>query len=151
MSGKLSDELYTKFHESMPIFCVDIVLKNSEGGFLLVKRSNEPANGQWWLPGGRLLRNETIDEAAVRKIKEEVGLDIKLFKGMNKCYELIFNDSPFSHGRGTHNVTTCVSAEVSDFDDFKLDGNHSELKLFHKVDEDWHPYVKECLREAGIR
>ncbi len=151
MPGKIPDELYMKFHESMPIFCVDIVLKTSKGGFLLVKRSNEPAKGQWWLPGGRLLRDETIGGAARRKIKEEIGLNVQSFKRMNKCYELIFNESPFSHGGGTHTISTCVSAEVSGLDKSNLDGNHSELKLFHKIDKDWHPYVKECLREAGIR
>lgn len=135
----------------MPIFCVDIVLKNSKGGFLLVKRDKEPAKGQWWLPGGRLLRNETIGGAARRKIKEEVGMNVKSFKRMNRCYELIFNEDPFLHGKGTHTISTCVLAKVSNLERYTLDGNHSELKLFHKIDKDWHPYVKECLMRAGIK
>ena len=42
---------------------------------LLVKRAFEPAIGEWSLPGGFMELNETLEEAAIRELKEETNLD----------------------------------------------------------------------------
>ena len=42
---------------------------------LLIQRARAPYFGLWTLPGGRLEPGETAEEAAVREIREEVGLD----------------------------------------------------------------------------
>ncbi|MEQ1901581.1 MAG: NUDIX domain-containing protein [Devosia sp.] len=42
---------------------------------LLIQRRREPAMGLWTLPGGRLEPGETAEQAAIREIKEELGLD----------------------------------------------------------------------------
>lgn len=42
---------------------------------LLVKRGKEPYLGQLALPGGYLRGEETLDEAALRELKEETGVD----------------------------------------------------------------------------
>jgi 8-oxo-dGTP diphosphatase len=41
---------------------------------LLVQRSAEPFKGYWSLPGGFLAPNESLDEAAVRKLDDETGV-----------------------------------------------------------------------------
>lgn len=41
---------------------------------LLVRRSAEPFKDYWSLPGGLLSRDETLDDAAVRKLDDETGL-----------------------------------------------------------------------------
>lgn len=41
---------------------------------LLIQRKREPAMGLWTLPGGRLEPGETAEQAAIREIKEELGL-----------------------------------------------------------------------------
>lgn len=46
---------------------------------MLVKRSNEPFNGYWALPGGALYNNELIYDAARRELYEKTGIkNIKL-------------------------------------------------------------------------
>ncbi|PID58090.1 hypothetical protein CSB45_05215 [candidate division KSB3 bacterium] len=43
---------------------------------LLIKRGRPPAEGQWTLPGGVIEPGESPEEAIVREVREECGLDI---------------------------------------------------------------------------
>lgn len=45
---------------------------------LLVKRGNEPAKGQWAVPGGRIRLGESLQEALKREIKEETNIEIEV-------------------------------------------------------------------------
>lgn len=41
---------------------------------LLIKRLIDPFNGEWALPGGFVLENETLHQAAERKLAEETSV-----------------------------------------------------------------------------
>eukprot|EP00977_Amphora_coffeiformis_P013677 scaffold3642_cov182-Amphora_coffeaeformis.AAC.4 len=76
----LDSDLYAAVVRHTVVCCVDIVLvrRNPENGrreCVLAVRSSEPAKGVWWWPGGRLLKGETFFDTAVRKAKQETGLD----------------------------------------------------------------------------
>ncbi len=45
---------------------------------LLVRRNQEPAIGQWSLPGGAVELGETLNEALKREIQEEVSIKIEI-------------------------------------------------------------------------
>ena len=45
---------------------------------LLVRRGREPLKGLWSIPGGAVEVGETREEALVREIKEETGLDVEV-------------------------------------------------------------------------
>lgn len=45
-----------------------------DGRVLLVRRANPPDAGLWGFPGGKIERGETIEEAAVRELREETGI-----------------------------------------------------------------------------
>ena len=55
-SKTIEEDLYKKIWLEMPIPCVDIIFQNKEGYFLLLKRNNEPLKSEFWLPGGRILK-----------------------------------------------------------------------------------------------
>ena len=42
---------------------------------MLIKRGIEPFKGKWALPGGFIKMEESLDEAALRELKEETGVD----------------------------------------------------------------------------
>ena len=42
---------------------------------LLIKRDEHPAKGKWAIPGGFVDVNESLEEGAIRKLKDETGID----------------------------------------------------------------------------
>ena len=53
-----------------------IFITNRVGELLVVRRANEPAKGTFDLPGGFVDLYETAEEAIMREVKEETGLQI---------------------------------------------------------------------------
>lgn len=48
----------------------------SDGRVLLVRRGKAPLLGQWSIPGGTVELGETLEEALIREMAEETGLDV---------------------------------------------------------------------------
>ncbi len=65
-----------------PMVTVDmVVLTADRKNIVLIKRRNEPCKGCWALPGGFIEMDETLEESAVRELREETLLSgIKLTK-----------------------------------------------------------------------
>lgn len=59
----------------IPINTADAVVIQS-GHILMVERKMEPGKGLWALPGGHIDPNETAQEASLRELYEEAGLDM---------------------------------------------------------------------------
>lgn len=95
---------YKTFLEQMPVVCIDAIIMNNKGQYLLIKRKNEPLKGDYWVPGGRLLKNETLNDAVLRKVKEELGIDSHVVMPIG-VYEDFFDKSPLNPGNGLHTVS----------------------------------------------
>ena len=77
-------ELNNKLYKNIGIHVITTLFTVDKGivKVLLVKRTNEPFNGYWALPGGAMYNNETLEEGARRELKEKTGLEnIKLELG----------------------------------------------------------------------
>ena len=54
---------------------------------LLIKRRTVPFRGYWALPGGRVESGESVEQAIVREVKEETGLDIAITRKIGEYHE----------------------------------------------------------------
>ena len=55
-----------------------VVLIQQDGRLVLVRRDIEPFMGYWSFPSGYVDRAQNVEEEAIREVKEETGLDVKL-------------------------------------------------------------------------
>ncbi|MCY4191190.1 MAG: NUDIX hydrolase [Rhodospirillaceae bacterium] len=60
-----------------PLIGVGVVVWKGEK-VLLIRRGKLPMRGRWSLPGGRQELGETVRETAVREVKEETAVDIRV-------------------------------------------------------------------------
>jgi len=48
-----------------------------EGRVLLIRRGKAPLYGRWVVPGGTVELGETLEQALVREVREETGLEVR--------------------------------------------------------------------------
>jgi len=122
-----------------------------KGKILLGQKSKNrgPYPNTWHLPGGGVdLEIETLEEAMIREIKEETGLEVEKLErdGFDEDYE---NDK---HGELTHYVFLRFNVKVKD-KKVKANDDLVELKWFKKEElkstDLARPLVKH-LKEKGI-
>ena len=152
-SRKIPQNLYKKIVENIPFCCVDMVV-HCKGLVLLLKRKNKPARGVWWLPGGRIYKNETLEHAALRKVYEETGIKSRIKKRIG-VYETLFRKGPFKDLKtGIHTVNICFLVEpVSRNVDVRgLKGNvdYTEYKWISKLERNMHWYTKKVIKDSGV-
>jgi len=58
-----------------PLLTVDCVVFDRAGRLLLIKRAKPPFKGAYALPGGFVEIGETVEQAALRELREETGVE----------------------------------------------------------------------------
>lgn len=147
MARFIPQDLYNQIMENVPIPCVDIAIVQ-DGAVLLVKRDDAPAKGQWWVPGGRVLKGEMMTDTARRKAREEVGIECHIGPIVHTA-ETIFPDGP--NGIPIHSINSCFFLYPKEKQaQPKLDEHHEEWKWVNSIPDGLHPYVERCLWGAGL-
>jgi 8-oxo-dGTP diphosphatase len=63
-----------------PLLTVDCVVFDRADRLLLIRRKEPPFKGRWALPGGFVDIGETVEQAALRELNEETGVEGKLVR-----------------------------------------------------------------------
>ena len=116
-----------------PLVSIDLVIVDKDARILVGKRTNEPALGTWFVPGGRIGKDETLDAAFARIAIDELGpgdwsrADATPLGVFEHFYSANFTGSD---DMSTHYV---VIAYAINADDFRLD----RLPLDQHSDFEW--------------
>ena len=131
MSKLIPEKVYKEIMREIPVLTVDALIRNNHGKFLLAKRNNKPLQGEWYIPGGRVLKNETLKNAIRRKVKQELGLKVISAIPVG-YYEDFFKANPFSLKSGVHTVSIVFNIKTENFN-VKLNDEHSDWNFFREL------------------
>jgi ADP-ribose pyrophosphatase YjhB (NUDIX family) len=74
VTGRPADR--SRRYPARPVLGVGALLFR-RGRVLLIERGKEPLLGYWSLPGGVVETGESLEQAVIREMREETGLDVK--------------------------------------------------------------------------
>lgn len=67
---------YAAFYNPKPVACA--IPQTDDNKIILMRRGFEPRRGDWSMPGGFVDLGESIQDAAIREVQEELGLKIEI-------------------------------------------------------------------------
>lgn len=72
--GQLKQDVFRQVVASTPLVSIDFIVRNDLGMVLLGRRVNRPAQGYWFVPGGRVRKDERLAAAFERLTEDELGI-----------------------------------------------------------------------------
>ena len=123
---------------NVPIVSVDLVIRR-DGGVLLGRRTNEPAKGYWFVPGGRVLKGETRREAVHRVAEAELGIDVEIVESLG-AFEHVYDTSDVDGVDTKHYLANGYVVDVVG-GDVDPDAQHDGFRVFRSAPEPCHEYV----------
>ncbi|MCG9709922.1 GDP-mannose mannosyl hydrolase [Pseudoalteromonas sp. Isolate3] len=119
--------------DSAPLVSIDLVVLNENNEALLGQRLNRPAEGFWFVPGGRILKNESLANAFERLTLNELGIKVELSTAeLLGPYDHFYDDSVFSDKIKTHYVAIAYVLRLTkqQLDALPLNEQHAAYKWF---------------------
>ena len=124
-----------------PLVSIDLVLHNRQGQYLLGLRTNRPAQGFWFVPGGRIYKNEPLAQAFARLTQVELGQSFDIAQArLLGAYDHFYSDSVFGDEPSTHYVALGYSLLVPDTLNLPPD-QHSQYQWLTRDQLLAHPMV----------
>lgn len=137
-----------------PLVSIDIIFEDKQNRILLGKRNNRPAQHYWFVPGGRIRKNETIADAFRRISLAETGNGISFSCAhLLGVYDHIYDDNVFANaGVNTHYVVLAHRVKLLHDIEILRDNQHSDIKWWSKEHllkaADVHPNTKAYFVNA---
>jgi len=144
----LSDSVFKTVIENTPLFAIDLVIINEKNELLVGKRLNSPAKGAWFVPGGRVFKNEPLAAAFQRISQNEVGVAIDMSGArLLGLYDHFYNDSVYGPSITTHyiNATHSIKLEQAQLN-LPIDEQHETYRWVAlsevRADDSIHKFSK---------
>ncbi|EKS73221.1 MULTISPECIES: GDP-mannose mannosyl hydrolase [Caballeronia] len=99
-----------------PLVAIDLIVTDGNRRILVGHRRNRPAQGTWFVPGGRIRKDESLDAAYRRIVSNELGVasaqrSAARFFGV---YEHLYDDNfAGADGIGTHYIVLAYALTLS--------------------------------------
>ena len=142
----IDDTLFRGIIENTPLVSLDLVVKR-EGRVLLGRRFNKPAKGYWFTIGGRIFKNEKLDETITRIARDELGVELHSMPRFVGVFEHLYDDSIYE-GVSTHYINLVYEVEIDELPDLPVE-QHDTYRWFTVEallkDEKVHRYIKEIF------
>ncbi len=127
----LEAEPFATIVKHTPLVSIDLIVRDASGRILLGMRANRPAQDFWFVPGGRINKNETIEAAFTRLVKVELGT----FQSINEAhflgvYQHFYDDNFSGTDFSTHYVVLAYELTIDiALDDLPCE-QHSHYRWF---------------------
>ena len=113
-----------------PLVSIDMIVRDAQDRVLLGQRLNRPAQNTWFVPGGRILKDERLDQALERISSSELGRTLQRdrfhFLGV---YEHLYPDNFLGRdGVGTHYVVLAHEIVLTEPALPEPDGQHRRFR-----------------------
>jgi colanic acid biosynthesis protein WcaH len=110
--AKLLDRfLFRSIVSATPLVSLDLLVRDADGLILVGRRINRPAQGYWFVPGGRILKDERIADAFARLTEAELGIRLDIASATYLgLYEHFYDDSIFTDDGDSISTHYVVSA-----------------------------------------
>ena len=124
----LPADVFKQIIDTTPLVSIDLVVRDTAGQVLLGKRNNRPAQGFWFVPGGRILKNERLADAFKRLTLDELGCEYDMAQAKHLgLYEHFYDDSIFTDV-STHYVVNAFELVVAKQDLLLPDAQHNDYR-----------------------
>jgi len=148
----LSQQDFSQAIAQMPLFAIDLVVLNEHKQMLVGKRLNKPAKDYWFVPGGRILKGESLEQGFKRLTLNELGKSIELKQAkLLGLFEHFYENSVFSDEISTHyiNAAHVLMIKQDDLKSLPTDEQHAGYRWMNleeiKNNESVHEYTKAYL------
>ena len=94
-----------------------------EDKILLLLRKKAPEAGCWTIPGGKVEFGETVEEAILREVKEELGVEGRIIAPLGVTNHILKEEK-------THFVAPRFLVEILEEPENKEPLSHEEMKWF---------------------
>lgn len=125
-------------HWANPKPCAGVLLLDDEGRVLLVERTHDPWSGRWDLPGGFCDAGEHPEQTAVREVREELGLDVRL-TGFVGVWTDVYRDERAERGERPIETIVCLYYTARAADTGALRPDPAEIGVTRWFDRDELP------------
>ncbi|MFQ3204709.1 MAG: colanic acid biosynthesis protein WcaH [Pseudoalteromonas tetraodonis] len=141
----LSLDTFKTVIKSTPLVSIDLIIKNKKKQILLGKRTNRPAKSLWFVPGGRVLKDESLEAAFKRLIKDELDL-LNVNSHFKGVYQHFYNDNFTGDDFTTHYVVLAYEINFNIELSTLPKEQHSAYKWFTErellLNEEVHEHTK---------
>ena len=154
--SKLSDSTFKTVINSTPLISTDLLVKK-DNKILLGRRINKPAQGYFFSTGGRVYKNELIEDAMSRlaqtelniKLFDSTSLEVKLTPKFIGVFECFYDDGIYKN-ISTHYINLAYELNIDDEMLNLPNEQHNEYQWFSikklLESKQVHKYVKNYFR-----